>query len=223
MSRNLPRRSLAAGALAVVLTTALGACSSGSDDAAPQPETTTPSTSEQPADGTASAGAALTVEAAKAIAVAAVGEGVVTDYTDEDDHGAAWEIEVTRPDGSEVDVYVAADGRVVHVEDPVATAAPGETPAEAAPAPEAPAVETPVEAAPAPEAPAADPAPQAPAASGTISRAEAEQIALAWVGSGRVTWAEREDDRGAAWEIEVTRPNGSEIDVYVSADGRVLN
>jgi hypothetical protein len=43
------------------------------------------------------------------------------------------------------------------------------------------------------------------------------------VGGGRVTWSGREDDRGAAWEIEVTRPDGSEVDVLIAADGSVVN
>jgi ABC-type transport system substrate-binding protein len=42
-----------------------------------------------------------------------LGEGRVTWVSPEDDHGAAWEIEVTLPSGREVDVYVDAAGRVV--------------------------------------------------------------------------------------------------------------
>lgn len=56
----------------------------------------------------------------------------------------------------------------------------------------------------------------------TVSRAEAEQIALEDVGSGRVTDSGPEDDFGAEWEVEITRPNGSEVDVYVAADGTVV-
>ena len=221
MNRTLTARrrtGVAAAATAVALTLTLGACSSSSSDDAAQPA----------ADETASAETAgLNLEAAKAIALAAVGEGTVTDHADEDDHGAAWEIEVTRENGDEIDVYVAADGRVVHREDRGTTTV--EEPAVEQPVEEAPAAEVVPEPAPEPVAPAAPeaaapaPAPAAPEASGVVSRAQAESIALRWVGSGRVTWVEREDDHGAAWEIEVTRPNGSEIDVYVSADGRVLN
>lgn len=61
-------------------------------------------------------------------------------------------------------------------------------------------------------------------ASGTgVSQAEAEAIALAYMGDGRVTWVEREDDHGAMWEVEVTLPNGSEVDVYVAANGTVVH
>ncbi|QAY68856.1 PepSY domain-containing protein [Xylanimonas protaetiae] len=156
----------------------------------PAPETTDAGGSAEAAD----ADAPITLAAAKAVALASVGEGQVTGYDDEDDHGARWEIEVTRPDGSEVDVYVAADGRVVNTGERQA-----EQPAQAAPAP-------------APE----------PAPSGDVTLDEAKRIAVAHVGGGRVTWHERENDHGARWEIEVTRPDGSEVDVYVAADGRVV-
>lgn len=60
-------------------------------------------------------------------------------------------------------------------------------------------------------------------AGGVVDRAAAEQAALAYLGEGRVTWVSQEDDYGAAWEIEVTLPNGQEVDVYVDAAGRVVN
>jgi len=159
------RRALAmtGAALAVTLTVALGACSTGSDDAT-----------------------APTAPVAEATPGA-------DEATPEADRPAVAESDDAAEPAPEPEAPVAE---------------------EAAPAPEA--AETPT------EAPAPAPAP-APAANGVISRAEAEAIAVSWVGSGRVTWVEREDDHGAAWEIEVTRPNGSEIDVYVAADGRVLN
>lgn len=49
-----------------------------------------------------------------------------------------------------------------------------------------------------------------------MSRQEAAQAALDEIGEGRVTWISREDERGAAWEVEITRPNGREIDVLVA-------
>lgn len=68
-------------------------------------------------------------------------------------------------------------------------------------------------------------APPAAASSGggTIDQAAAEQAALAHLGAGQVTWVSQEDDYGAAWEIEVTLPNGSEVDVYVDAAGEVVH
>ena len=78
----------------------------------PEVAETTPAVGETPA-----AAGEITLEQAKEIALAYVGEGTVTYFGDEDDHGARWEIEITRPGGSEVDVYVAADGSVVHTVD----------------------------------------------------------------------------------------------------------
>lgn len=57
---------------------------------------------------------------------------------------------------------------------------------------------------------------------GTISQQEAEEAALAAVGEGRVTFSGPEDDRGAAWEIEVTKDDGTEIDVLVGPDGAII-
>jgi hypothetical protein len=58
---------------------------------------------------------------------------------------------------------------------------------------------------------------------GVVGQAAAEQAALAYVGEGRVTWVTPEDDRGAAWEIEVTLPSGREVDVLVDAAGTVID
>jgi uncharacterized membrane protein YkoI len=130
---------------------------------------------------------------AEAAALTAVGSGRVTWSGREDDRGAAWEIEVTRPDGSEIDVLVAADGAIITQVDKL-----GQGAAQTGPG-------------------------QPPANGRVVSRAEAERAALDAVGEGQVTWSGREDDRGAAWEVEVTRPDGSEVDVLVAADGTVVN
>jgi uncharacterized membrane protein YkoI len=60
-----------------------------------------------------------------------------------------------------------------------------------------------------------------------LNRQNAAAIALARVreisGSGaRVTGISREDDYGAAWEVEVTRNDGFEYDVYVDAAGAIV-
>jgi uncharacterized membrane protein YkoI len=155
-------------------------------------------------------------EQAQEIALAAIGEGRVTWITPEDDRGAAWEVEVTRPDGSEVDVLVAADGTVVGQVDQVlpevateGVAVGGSDGAN-------------IEGSPAAEVGGSDTAGVTPAPGAGISSQEAEQIALAAIGEGRVTWITPEDDQGAAWEVEVTRPDGSEVDVLVAADGTVV-
>ncbi len=60
-----------------------------------------------------------------------------------------------------------------------------------------------------------------------VTRARASRIARRFIErrSGqpaRVTDAAREDDFGARWEIEVTRRDGVEFDVYVSARGTAV-
>jgi len=65
---------------------------------------------------------------------------------------------------------------------------------------------------------------QAQAGSGQdVSQEEASEIAVAHLGGGEVTWTSREDDYGAAWEIEVTGSDGSESNVYVASDGQVTH
>lgn len=60
-------------------------------------------------------------------------------------------------------------------------------------------------------------------AGGPVTSAQARQIALNHIGEGHVTDIGHEDDFGARWEVEITRPNGSEVDVYVSASGQVVH
>jgi uncharacterized membrane protein YkoI len=55
-----------------------------------------------------------------------------------------------------------------------------------------------------------------------VTSEQAQEIALAAIGEGTVTWIGPEDDRGATWEVEITRPNGQEVDVLVAADGTVI-
>jgi len=46
----------------------------------------------------------------------------------------------------------------------------------------------------------------------------AGQAAVRAVGGGRAVGVERGDDGGAAWEVEVVRPDGSEIEVNLTGD-----
>ncbi|HYO20444.1 MAG TPA: PepSY domain-containing protein, partial [Dermatophilaceae bacterium] len=177
---------------AVAVLAAVGAAGCGADETTAEPTATTaesPATSaESPA---ASDSGPVTQQQAEEAALAAVGEGEVTWSGPEDDRGAAWEVEVTRADGSEVDVLVAADGSIVKQVDKYTG------PADAGAA-------------------------AAPAGGGQITLQDAEQIALEAVGEGQVTWSGEEDERGAAFEIEVTRDNGTEIDVLVDAEGNIV-
>jgi hypothetical protein len=147
----------------------------------------------------ASAQAAVTREGAARIARAFIvrrfGQPArVTWAGREDDFGARWEIEVTRRDGAEFDVYVNARGRVVRV---IRDRSTGPTRAPANPSPT------------------------------TVTEARARTIALRVIEDrygqpARVTDAGPEDDFGARWEIEVTRRDGAEFDVYVTARGTVV-
>ena len=46
----------------------------------------------------------------------------------------------------------------------------------------------------------------------------AAEAAVDAIGGGRAVGVEREDDGGAAWEVEVVRPNGSEVEVGLTGD-----
>lgn len=53
-------------------------------------------------------------------------------------------------------------------------------------------------------------------------RDQAANAALAKVGKGTVSEVERDDDGGAAYEVEVRLPDGSQVEVHVGADFQVL-
>lgn len=57
----------------------------------------------------------------------------------------------------------------------------------------------------------------------SADRDNAANAALAKVGQGTVSEVEREDDGGAAYEVEVRLQDGSEVEVQVGADFQVLN
>jgi opacity protein-like surface antigen len=46
----------------------------------------------------------------------------------------------------------------------------------------------------------------------------AKQAAVDAIGGGRAVGVERGDDSGAAWEVEVVRPDGSEVEVNLTSD-----
>jgi hypothetical protein len=46
----------------------------------------------------------------------------------------------------------------------------------------------------------------------------AKQAAIQAIGGGRAVGVERGDDGGAAWEVEVVRPDGNEVEVGLSSD-----
>jgi uncharacterized membrane protein YkoI len=52
---------------------------------------------------------------------------------------------------------------------------------------------------------------------------QARTAALAHAGGGRVTGVEREDEDGAAWEVEVKRADGSTLEVMLDANYKVVS
>ncbi len=54
-------------------------------------------------------------------------------------------------------------------------------------------------------------------------RARAISAALAKVGQGSVTEVERDDDSGAAYEVEVRLNDGTQVDVALGADFQVVS
>lgn len=68
-------------------------------------------------------------------------------------------------------------------------------------------------------APAPESAP--PAAAAGIAADEAGRVAVARVGGGVVDHVEREDDHGAAWEVDIATSVG-EYEVYIDATGQAV-
>ncbi|WP_165069471.1 PepSY domain-containing protein [Marisediminicola senii] len=176
-----------------------------------------------------------TLERASSAALAAVGDGRVTNSERSDDPDHAFEIEVTRDNGEDVDVELDDAYEVVRIDgddDPRAIgggaaggatadsndagsnsgdsnngnlgtddgAAPGSNDAAAAPGSNDAAAGT------GENAPITD-----------AERASAEQAALAEAGNGTVTELERSDDADHAWEVEVTRDDGTDVDIELDA------
>jgi uncharacterized membrane protein YkoI len=137
-----------------------------------------------------------TLEQASEAALAEVGDGRVTDSERSDDPDHAYEIEITRENGQEVDVELDEDFGVVRVDDLRDDTAGGSNPgASTTPSTDA------------------DDAPITEA-----ERADVEAAALAEVGDGTVTELERSDDADHAWEVEVTLADGTEIDIELDED-----
>ena len=129
-------------------------------------------------------------------ALEAVGEGKVTG-TETDDEEGAYEIEVTRPDGTQVDVHLDKDYQVLSQD---ADDEDGDDDGR-------------------------DDDGDRDADDRVLSdqeRSAAEEAALAQV-DGTVTGVEASDDAGEAYEVEVTKADGAEWTVELDADFKVLD
>ena len=131
-------------------------------------------------------------------AIEAVGGGTVVDVESSDDRGEAYEVEVRLEDGSEVDVALDDDLKVVNEDrdDDADDATDADDDRDDAS-----------------EAPDAD-----DRALSASERTAAEKAALDAVGGGTVTDVEASDDRGVAYDVEVRDSDGTEWDVDLDAD-----
>jgi len=132
---------------------------------------------------------------ASSAALDAVGEGKVTG-TETDDEEGAYEIEVTRPDGTQVDVHLDKDYQVLSQD---ADDEDGDDDGRDDG-----------------DRDADD------RALSDQERSAAEEAALAEV-DGTVTDVEASDDAGEAYEVEVTKADGAEWTVELDADFKVLD
>jgi len=135
------------------------------------------------------------LDRASSAALAAVGEGKVTD-TERDDEEGGSEIEVTKDDGSQVDVHLDKNYQVLTQD------ADDESGRDDDAHDETDADDRTLTAA---------------------ERASAEKAALDAAGSGTVTDVEASDDRGEAYEVEVRQADGTEWTVELDADFGVLD
>jgi uncharacterized membrane protein YkoI len=138
------------------------------------------------------------LDRASSAALDAVGEGKVTD-TEQGDEEGAYEVEVTKDDGTQVDVHLDESYQVLSqdVDDENDDKDRDENEAD--------------------ENEADD------RALTDAERSSAETAALEAVGSGTVTDAEAGDDRGEAYEVEVRKADGTEWTVELDASFRVLD
>lgn len=142
-------------------------------------------------------------------ATGAVGGGEAVDVETSDDQGEAYEVEVRRADGSEIDVTLDKDLKVIgkdaddadDADDAADDDRDGDTDTDDRN-----------------EAPDAD-----DRVLSATERASAEKAALAAVGGGTVREVEASDDRGAAYDVEVLDRNNVEWDVDLDASFKVLN
>jgi uncharacterized membrane protein YkoI len=153
------------------------------------------------------------LEQASAVALAAVGEGTVSNAELSDDLDHAYAIEVTIADGSEVDVLLDEAFAVVRIEN------------DSRPTPQSSAsASTSTEPSSAPSSSATPETGTTPGNFDNLTEEEmasASAAALEAVGSGTVFDIERSDDRDHAYEVTIILANGEDVDVELDAQFKV--
>lgn len=148
-------------------------------------------------------------EKASAAAIEYVGGGTVTDTErGDDDDGYAYEVEVTLPSGTDIDVKLNEDFKVINSPPKAADLEPTPTP-----------TPTPSPSPSATQAPAGDPDDR-PLTGTTLKRASAAALKATDPG-GRVTEATGSDDADHAYEVEVELPNGEDVTVELDTSFKV--
>ena len=131
-------------------------------------------------------------------ATEAVGGGKVVDAESSDDPGEAFEVEVRKADGTEVDVTLDKDLNVLRQDTDDRDDANDTDDAD--------------------DAPDAD-----DRALSATERKSAEKAALDAVGGGTITDLDASDDRGEAYEADVRKANGTNWDVTLDSDFKVID
>jgi len=139
-------------------------------------------------------------QAARAAIQAAGGEWATLKALPES--GAAWKFQVTRIDGSKVDVLLDDQFRVVNVGDESVSALAASN--------------NPVDGHRSDTHDSEQPVP-------TADSDRAAQAALKATGGGTVHDVDRDSEGGSTWEVEITRPDGKAVDALLNQDFRVLS
>jgi len=136
-----------------------------------------------------------------AAATDAVGSGKVLSVETSDDPGEAYDVEIRQDDGTEVEVTLDSDLRVVEQD----TDGPGDNDRDDA------------------EDNSRDDNDADDRALSAAERTSAEKAALDAVGSGTVVDTDASDDRGVAYEVEVRANDGTEWNLDLDADFTVVS
>lgn len=142
-------------------------------------------------------------------ATSAVGGGEAVDVETSDDLGDAYEVEVRRADGTEIDVTLDENLKVVGKDADDADDDRDDRDSDR---------DSDVDADDLNDTPDAD-----DRVLSATERVSAEKAALAAVGGGTVRDVEASDDRGAAYDVEVLDKNNVEWDVDLDVNFKVLN
>lgn len=152
-----------------------------------------------------------TLDDATTAALAEVGDGQVTSAERSDDAGYAYEVEVTRADGRQIEVELDEDFRIVRVDDDGAgnddrSGAQGGRDQDPS----------------GDSGPAGTPSAEDDASISESELADASAAALTEVGDGEVVDVDREDDADHAWEVDVVRADGTRVEVELGTDFDVI-